>query len=82
MMPKMDGLEATKTIRNLNRSDAWTVPIIAVSANAFAEDMINSRRAGMNMHLAKPLDEAKMLDALKKCMAENGEGGVKLREDL
>ena len=36
----------------------------------------------MNMHLAKPLDEAKMLDALKKCMAENGEGGVKLREDL
>lgn len=77
MMPKMDGLEATKTIRNLNRSDAWTVPIIAVSANAFAEDMINSRRAGMNMHLAKPLDEAKMLDALKKCMAENGEGGGK-----
>ena len=56
--------------------------ISMASANAFAEDMINSRRAGMNMHLAKPLDEAKMLDALKKCMAENGEGGVKLREDL
>lgn len=80
MMPRMDGLEATKTIRNMKRSDAWNVPIIAISANAFIEDILNSKQAGMNAHLAKPLDVNKLLEALKKCLAENSE--LKIREDL
>lgn len=80
MMPRMDGLEATKTIRNMKRSDAWNVPIIAISANAFIEDIFNSKQAGMNAHLAKPLDVNKLLEALKKCLAENSE--LKIREDL
>lgn len=80
MMPRMDGLEATKTIRNMKRSDAWNVPIIAISANAFIEDILNSKQAGMNAHLAKPLDVNKLLEALKKCLTENSE--LKLREGL
>lgn len=80
MMPRMDGLEATKTIRNMKRSDAWNVPIIAISANAFIEDILNSKQAGMNAHLAKPLDVNKLIDTLKKCLVENSE--LKIREDL
>lgn len=55
-MPNMDGIEATKMIRSLDREDAKTVPILAVSANAFREDVNNSIQAGMNEHLAKPVD--------------------------
>ena len=64
----------------MKRRDARRVPIIAMSANAFAEDIINSRLAGMNVHLAKPLDAEKMIVALKQCMADNSD--VKLHEDL
>ena len=53
------GLDAARTIREMKRRDARRVPIIAMSANAFAEDIINSRLAGMNVHLAKPLDAEK-----------------------
>ena len=67
MMPKLNGLDATRTIRSLKRQDAKTIPIIAMSANAFVEDMLNSKIAGMNMHLAKPLDETKLINALKQC---------------
>ena len=67
MMPKLNGLDATRKIRSLKQADAKTIPIIAMSANAFVEDMLNSKVAGMNMHLAKPLDEAKLIDALKQC---------------
>ena len=67
MMPKLNGLDATRKIRSLKRLDAKTVPIIAMSANAFVEDMLNSKVAGMNMHLAKPLDETKLMEALKQC---------------
>lgn len=67
MMPKLNGLDATRKIRSLKRLDAKTVPIIAMSANAFVEDMLNSKIAGMNMHLAKPLDETKLMEALKQC---------------
>ena len=56
MMPVMDGLEATRMIRGMDRPDAKTVPIIALSANAFAEDAQMAKEAGMNEHLAKPLD--------------------------
>ena len=80
MMPRMNGLDAARTIREMKRRDARRVPIIAMSANSFAEDIINSRLAGMNVHLAKPLDAEKMIVALKQCMADNSE--VKLHEDL
>ena len=55
-MPHMDGIEATKAIRAMNRNDAASVPIIALSADAFAEDAQRCRDAGMNDHLAKPID--------------------------
>ncbi|WP_295750055.1 PAS domain-containing hybrid sensor histidine kinase/response regulator [uncultured Holdemanella sp.] len=67
MMPKLNGLDATRKIRSLKRADAKEIPIIAMSANAFVEDMLNSKIAGMNMHLAKPLDETKLMEALKQC---------------
>lgn len=67
MMPKLNGLDATRKIRALKRLDAKTIPIIAMSANAFVEDVMNSKLAGMNMHLAKPLDETKLIEALKQC---------------
>ncbi|MDY5473874.1 MAG: ATP-binding protein [Holdemanella porci] len=67
MMPKLNGLDATRKIRALKRLDAKTIPIIAMSANAFVEDVMNSKLAGMNMHLAKPLDETKLINALKQC---------------
>ena len=56
-MPVMDGLTATKTIRSLERQDAKTIPIIAMTANAFREDAEKCMEAGMNAHLAKPLDD-------------------------
>jgi len=56
MMPVMDGLTASKTIRGLDRPDAKNIPIIAMTANAFKEDAQKCFDAGMNAHLAKPLD--------------------------
>ena len=80
MMPRMNGLDAARAIRAMERRDAGDIPIIAMSANAFAEDIINSRLAGINVHLAKPLDEEKMVVALKQCIADNV--AVKLHEAL
>ena len=51
----MDGIEATKTIRSLDRADAKSIPIIAMTANAFREDKEKCLAAGMNAHLAKPI---------------------------
>lgn len=56
MMPVMDGLQAAKEIRKLSREDAKTIPMIALSANAFEEDRKKTREAGMNQHVSKPLD--------------------------
>lgn len=56
MMPLMDGYEATRTIRKMNRPDTKQIPIIAMTASAFAEDRIAARQAGMTEHLVKPLD--------------------------
>ena len=64
MMPVMNGLDAAKAIRGLSRPDATTVPIIALSANAFAEDIQKSKNAGINEHLAKPLEMDKMLKVI------------------
>ena len=56
-MPEMDGLEATRVIRTSDRSDAKTVPIIALTANAFEEDVQSSLQAGLDAHLSKPVDQ-------------------------
>lgn len=65
-MPNMDGLEATRRIRGLNREDVKTMPILAVSANAFEEDVQKSLEAGMNEHLAKPVDGRVLYQKLKE----------------
>ena len=80
MMPRMNGLDATRAIRAMKRRDAHVIPIIAMSANAFADDIINGRLAGMNRHLAKPVDEDGMIRALRECMSENDP--LKLSEEL
>ena len=61
MMPVMGGLEATRKIRTLNRPDAATIPIVAMTANAFSDDIRRSREAGMNEHLSKPLEMEKII---------------------
>ena len=69
-MPVMDGLTATSTIRALDRADAKTIPIIAMTANVFDEDVERSLAAGMNAHLSKPIEPeklyAKMAELIKK----------------
>ena len=69
MMPNMNGYEATRAIRSLSREDARTIPIVAMSANAFTEDKVRCREAGMDGHLTKPIDSDKLIDALAKIMA-------------
>ena len=66
MMPVMDGYEATNMIRSLNREDAKTVPIIAMTANAFTEDRIKSKEAGMDEHVAKPVDVESLVKIIHK----------------
>ena len=66
MMPVMNGLEATKAIRALDREDAGTIPIIAMTANAFAEDARQCIEAGMNAHLSKPLNMDKVISTIAK----------------
>ena len=56
MMPVMNGYEAAKTIRSMDRKDAKAIPIIAMTANAFTEDRIKAKEAGMDEHISKPID--------------------------
>ncbi len=65
-MPFMDGLEATKAIRSLSRRDAQTIPIIAMTADAFSEDAQKCLDCGMNAHLPKPID----IDTLKHTLVK------------
>lgn len=64
-MPVMDGLTAARTIRALDRPDAKTIPIIAMTANAFKEDEEKCLEAGMNAHLIKPLDIEKVKQTIE-----------------
>ena len=64
-MPEMDGLEATRRIRALERPDAGSIPIIALTANAFDEDVQNSLQAGLNAHLSKPVQPEALFDTLE-----------------
>lgn len=66
MMPVMNGYEATEIIRGMAREDAKTIPIIAMSANAFQDDIQKSRSVGMNDHLPKPLSTEKLLSAIAR----------------
>lgn len=68
MMPVMDGLTAAHCIRSLDRADAADVPIVATSANAFAEDVKRSLASGMNAHVSKPIDPEKLAKVLTKVM--------------
>ena len=65
-MPIMNGYVATRKIRALERTDAKTIPIIAMTANAFAEDVKDALDAGMNVHIAKPID----MELLKKTVKQ------------
>lgn len=65
-MPVMDGLTATKSIRALPRADAATVPIVAMTADAYDEDVRKTAKAGMNAHLTKPVSQEKLFTVLKK----------------
>ena len=64
-MPEMDGLEATRRIRAMNRPDAKSIPIIALTANAFDEDVQHSMQAGLNAHLSKPVDPDVLFETLE-----------------
>ena len=76
-MPVMDGLEATRTIRSLNRPDAKSIPIIAMTANAFNEDVQQSLQAGMNAHLSKPVEPERLYETLGQAL-RSGYGGSAL----
>ena len=66
MMPVMNGYEATKMIRSLDREDAKTIPIIAMTANAFTEDRQKAKEAGMNEHIVKPVDVELLIKVIHK----------------
>lgn len=70
-MPVMDGYEATKQIRGLDKEDAKTIPIIALSANALADDVENALDAGMNEHIAKPIDMEIVWKILKRYLTSS-----------
>ncbi len=70
-MPVMDGIEATKKIREFDRADAKTVPIIAMTADAFDEERKKTLDAGMNYHLSKPIDFEKLDNVLAECTRKN-----------
>lgn len=69
-MPEMDGLQATAAIRELDRPDARRVPIIALTANAFDEDVQRSMQAGMNAHLTKPVESDQLIGTLGELVYE------------
>ena len=71
MMPVMNGYEATKIIRSLDREDAKQIPIIAMTANAFTEDRIRAKEAGMDEHVAKPVDVELLIKVIHKLVKYN-----------
>jgi PAS domain S-box-containing protein len=73
-MPGMDGYEASRAIRKLDRKDAKSVPIVALTANAFREDIDKALASGMNAHLAKPMDNEKVLEVTVKLLGKDNTG--------
>lgn len=72
-MPVMDGLQATRSIRHLSKPDARRIPIIAMTANAFDDDMEKSKQAGMNAHLAKPIEPQKLFETMRQFVTGKAE---------
>ena len=72
-MPEMDGLEATRRIRSMNRSDSKSIPIIALTANAFDEDVERSMQAGLNAHLSKPVEPDILFETLEGLLQDQPE---------
>ena len=72
MMPEVDGLTAAREIRKLDRKDAGVVPIIAMTASAFADDVENARTAGMNAHIAKPIESEKLVNCIVRLIKNRG----------
>ena len=66
MIPVMSGNEKAKNIRALQRPDAKTIPIIAMTSNAFSDDVADCKAAGMNEHVSKPLDADKLIETIAK----------------
>ena len=66
MMPAMDGYQAARAIRGSGKKDAETIPIIAMTANAFAEDKRKTMEAGMDAHLSKPLNVPELMETIRK----------------
>jgi len=71
-MPQMDGYEATAAIRSLPRPDATKVPIVALTANAFKDDIEKALRNGMSAHVPKPVDMGQLAEALFRFVAPSG----------
>ena len=70
-MPYMDGLTATRQIRSSEHDDAWSIPILAMTANAFEEDIKKSLRSGMNGHLTKPVEPAELYRSIQEALDAN-----------
>ena len=71
MMPVMNGYEAAKMIRSLDREDAKTIPVIAMTANAFTEDRRRAKEAGMDEHISKPIDVKSLIKVIRKLVGDN-----------
>ncbi|MEG1805779.1 MAG: response regulator, partial [Clostridia bacterium] len=69
-MPVMDGITATKSIRQMQKADAKTIPIIAMTANAFDEDIEKTKLAGMNAHLAKPIEPSVLYQTMQNFLTK------------
>jgi signal transduction histidine kinase/CheY-like chemotaxis protein/GGDEF domain-containing protein len=76
LMPVMDGLEATRRIRSMEREDCHTIPIVAMSANAFDDDLKKSVECGMNGHLSKPVEVDKLYQTLNQVLHEQEKKGI------
>ena len=75
-MPRIDGLEATRIIRASSRQDAQTIPIIALTANAFRQDMENALKSGMNDYLSKPIDPDKLIRLIASSVDKNTDSSI------
>lgn len=78
-MPEMDGCQAASAIRQLQREDAAGVPIIAVTANAFAEDISRTAKAGMNDHISKPIDAAVLCQTMQKLIMQRESQEIRMQ---
>ena len=81
-MPVMNGYEATKMIRSLDREDAKAIPIIVMTANAFTEDRIRAKKAGMDEHIAKPIDVELLVKVIHGLVEKNFRGSCNENEKV